>query len=159
MFAVLLAGLALWEVVLNWLTPTIAERQAKAAYQQAKQARQVAEMDLAEYEQGPYVQDVAAIALARSDQERAIDRLEWSTRMVAKGSVSRANNIADQHTLQQAQFDLEQARTRLLILEDYTKEKQKKSLRSNLEKAKTDENATLATYQFERARRVGLFGF
>ena len=162
MVVVPLAGLALW-ALLQWLTPTIAERQALATYQQAKLVREVAEYTVKGYEQGIYLLDKATyqgqIVLARSDKERAIDRLKWSTEMFAKGRLSKAANIADQLTTQRAAFDLEQAETQLKVLEAYTKEKQMKSLRSDVEKARAVEKAKLAAYQLERARRLSMIGF
>ena len=166
MVVVLLAGLVLWGarvIRVRRLNQAIVESQALANYQQAKLVREVAEHAVKEYEQGIYSQDKATylgqIALAKSDQERAIDRLQWSTKMVAKGFVSKATNIADQLTLQQANFDLEQARTQLMVLETYTKQKQMKSLWNDVEKALAIEKTKQEAYQLERVRRSGLLGF
>ena len=163
MVGVLVIGLALWGVILPRIKPSIPEQQAQASYQQAKLTREVAELAVKEYEQGIYLQDLATIqgqvALAMSDQERAVDRLEWSKKMVFKGRLSEATNIADQLAKQQADFSLEQAQTQLKVLKEYTKEKQMKSLRSDVEKAKADELSKLQTYQMERDKRWGLFGF
>ena len=138
----------------------ITTRQADASYKQAKLVREVAEYAVKEYEQGIYLQDKATylgqIALAKSDKERAIDRLQWSTEMFAKGYVSKATNIADQLTKQQADFDLEQAMTQLKVLEEYTKEKQVKSLRSDVEKAKADELSKESSWQLERTKEKKL---
>ena len=138
----------------------IATQQADASFKQAKLVREVAEYAVKEYELGIYLQEKATylgqIALAKADLERAIDRLKWSTDMISKGYVSKATNIADKLTKDQADFDLEQAMTQLKVLEDYTKEKQIKSLRSDVEKAKADELSKQSSFQLEQTKEKKL---
>jgi HlyD family secretion protein len=134
----------------------ITTQQAEASFKQAKLVREVAEYAVREYVEGVYKQDLATykgqIALARSDLERAVDRLKWSSEMKKKGYVSIATNLADELTKQQADFDLEQAETQLTVLEKYTKEKQIKSLSSDVEKAKADELSKQSSYELERTK-------
>ena len=138
----------------------ITTQQAEASFKQAKLVREVAEYGVKEYKEGIYKQELATdkgqIALAKSDQERAIDRLKWSTDMKKKGYVSIATNIADTLTKQQADFDLEQAQTQLKVLEKYTKEKQIKSLRSDVEKAKADEYSKQSSLALEQTKEKKL---
>ncbi len=138
----------------------ITTQQADASYKQAKLVREVAEYAVKEYIQGIYLQDKATyqgqIKLAESDRERAIDRLQWSTLMFAKGYVSKATNIADQLTKQQADFDLEQAQMQLDVLEKYTKDKQIKSLSSDVEKAKADELSKQSSLTLEQTKEKKL---
>ena len=138
----------------------IATQQAEASFKQAKLVREVAEYAVKEYEQGTYLQELATdrgqIALAKSDLERAVDRLKWSTEMFTKGYVSKATNIADQLTKQQADFDLEQAQTQLDVLVKYTYEKQVKSLRSDVEKAKADEFSKQSSFTLEQTKEKKL---
>jgi HlyD family secretion protein len=138
----------------------IATQQAEASYKQAKLVREVAEYAVKEYTLGIYLQDLATykgqIKLAESDLERAIDRLQWSTDMKKKGYVSIATNIADQLTKQQADFDLEQAKMQLEVLEKYTKEKQIKSLNSDVEKAKADELSKESSLNLEQTKEKKL---
>ncbi len=138
----------------------ITTQQAEASFKQAKLVREVAEYAVKEYVEGIYKQDKATykgqIALAKSDLERAIDRLKWSTEMKKKGYVSIATNIADQLTKQQADFDLEQAETQLNVLEKYTKEKQIKSLSSDVEKAKADELSKQSSWTLEQTKEQKL---
>jgi HlyD family secretion protein len=158
MVAVFVAGVALGGAV--YLRPVIdqlaIERKAEAAYRKAKLATQIAEVAIKSYNQGVYLQEFATyrgqIALAESNRERAIDRLEWS-RKTSK------TNIADSLSVQQAEFDLEQAKMQFEVLEKYTKQKQLKTLGSNLEKALENEKARLASYQEEHARRLQMLGF
>jgi HlyD family secretion protein len=134
----------------------ITTQQAEASYKQAKLVREVAEYAVREYVEGIYKQDKATymgqIALAKSDLERAVDRLKWSSEMKKKGYVSIATNLADELTKQQADFDLEQALTQLKVLEDYTKEKQIKSLSSDVEKAKADEYSKQSSWELEKTK-------
>jgi HlyD family secretion protein len=160
MIVVFLASLISWSVFVvrpRIIDQHIVAQQAEASYKQAKLVREVAEFALKEYVEGIYKQDKATyegqIALAKSDQQRAIDRLKWSTEMRKKGKLSITSNIADELTKQQADFDLEQAQTQLVVLEKYTKEKQIKMLKSDVERAKADELAKLGSYQRERYRR------
>jgi HlyD family secretion protein len=166
MVAVLMVGVAVWTalVILRINEQATIAKQARARYKQAVLVREVADYALKEYVEGIYKQDQTVIhgqiALARSDQERAIDRLKWSTEMKRKGLVSPATNVADQLTKQQADFDLEQAETQLKVLEEYTKEKQIKLLKSDIEKARADEQSKLSTYRREESRRWwNLLGF
>jgi RND family efflux transporter MFP subunit len=144
----------------NLVNQKIATQQAEASYKQAKLVREVAEYAVREYVEGIYLQDKATyegqIKLAESDQERAIDRLQWSTNMKKKGYVSIATNIADQLTKQQADFDVEQARMQLKVLQMYTKEKQIKSLNSDVEKAKADEYSKQSSFQLEQTKEKKL---
>ncbi len=138
----------------------ITTQQAEASYKQARLVREVAEYAVKEYVEGIYKQDLATykgqIALAAADQKRAIDRLTWSSEMKIKGYVSLATNLADQLTKQQADFDLEQAMTQLDVLEKYTKEKQIKSLSSDVEKAKADELSKQSSLTLEQTKEKKL---
>jgi HlyD family secretion protein len=160
MILVLIVGLSIWGVreVKNRLNPSIAEEQAQANYRQARLIREVAEHSLKAYENGIYPQDLATyhgqIKLAESDRERAIDRLKWTTDMMKKGLVSRATNIAVQLTKQKADFDLERAKMQLEVLEKYTRQKQLRSLTSDIEKARVDERSKFESWRIERSRRL-----
>ena len=138
----------------------ITTQQTEASYKQARLVREVAEYAVKEYVLGIYLQDKATymgqIKLAESDKERAIDRLKWSTEMKLKGYVSIATNLADQLTKQQADFELEQAQTQLTVLEKFTKEKQIKSLSSDVEKAKADELSKQSSWQLEQTKEKKL---
>ena len=49
------------------------------------------------------------LALARSDRERLIDRLDWSRRMTAKGYLPLAQLSADEVALRRAEMQLSDA--------------------------------------------------
>ncbi len=141
-------------------TQKITTTQADASYQQAKLVREVAEYAVREYEEGVFKQDEATargeIALAKADLERAIDRLDWSTKMLDKNYVSQASRLADKLSKDRAIFDLEQAQTQLDVLLKYTKDKQIKSLRSDVEKAKADELSKESSWSLEKTKEAKL---
>ncbi len=89
--------------------------------------REVSEIALIEYREAVYKAEqetvLGEIALAESEKTRAEDRLEWSNRMLAKGAISKAQNVADQLSREQKNFALEQAETKLDVLEKYTRGK------------------------------------
>ncbi len=160
MVVVLVLGVASWSILVvrpRLMQQAMMVRQAEAGYKQARLVREVAEYAVKEYSEGIYKQDQATvrgqITLAKSDQERAIDRLRWSTEMKKRGLVSDSTNLADQLTKQLADFDLEQAQTQLKVLEEYTRQKQIKMLNSDVEKARAYEALMLAYYQMERDKR------
>lgn len=131
---------------------------AKAAYEQAKLTREVAEIAVKEYEDGIYGQEKATIngeiKLAESDLARAADRVEWANRMFDKGYVSLAQKKTEELNLQKAQFALEQANSKLKVLDQFTKAKTIKELRSDVEKALSDEKAKEQTYDLEKQKEA-----
>ena len=138
----------------------IATQQAEASYQQAHLTREVAEYAVKEYVEGVFKQDEATskgeIALAKSDLERAADRVTWSTKMFDKGYVSKASNVADILSLARAKFELEQAETQMDVLIKYTKDKQVKSLNSDVEKARADELSKKSSWSLEQIKEAKL---
>ena len=131
---------------------------AEAAYQQSKLTREVAEIAVREYEEGIFKQEWATIngeiKLAESDLARAEDRVSWSNRMFEKGYVSKAQKVSEELNYQKAQFSLEQAQSKLRVLEEYTKDKTIKELKSEVEKARSDELAKEQTLQIEREKEA-----
>jgi HlyD family secretion protein len=134
----------------------ITTKSAEANLENAKLTREVAEIAVIEYEQGIYVQDLATaegeIKLALSDLTRAEDRLDWARRMYVKGYVSKAMWMSEDQALKKARFALEQAETKKKVLEQYTKHKTIKELKSEVEKAHSDELAKKATYELETSK-------
>nr|WP_303652528.1 efflux RND transporter periplasmic adaptor subunit [Paludisphaera mucosa] len=136
----------------------ISTQGAEASYQQAKLTREVAEIAVKEYEEGIYAQDKATIngeiKLAESDLARAADRVDWANRMFDKGYVSRAQKVSEELNNQKARFALEQAQSKLAVLERFTKAKTIKELRSDVEKAFSDEKAKEQTYRLEQEKEA-----
>ena len=138
----------------------IATQGAEASFQNAKLTREVAEIAVKEYEEGIFLQDKATcegeIKLAQSDLARSADRVDWANRMYEKGYVSKAQKISEELNFQKAKFALEQAESKLHVLLEYTKGKTIKELRSEVEKARSDELAKEQTYQLEKTKEAKL---
>ena len=134
----------------------ITTKGADAAYQNARLTREVAEIAVEEYEQGVYKQNLESckieIALAQSDLKRAEDRLDWSERMYKKGYLSLGQNMSERLALQRAKFALEQAQTKIRVLEKYTKHKTVKEFNAEVEKARSDELAKKSTWTLEQTK-------
>ena len=138
----------------------ITTKSAAANYENAKLTREVAEIAVVEYEEGIFKQDYATvegeIKLAESDLSRSEDRLDWARRMFVKGYVSEATRVSEELTLKKARFAKEQAESKKKVLVDYTKGKTIKELRSEVEKARSDELAKKATYELENSKEKKL---
>jgi hypothetical protein len=162
MIVIVLASLVLTIVVAHRerTKRIIAMQAAQADYQNAMLTREVAEIAVTEYKEGIFAQDLAtaesAISLAQSDLARAADRLEWAKRMYGKGSLSKAQQVSEELSLQKTKFALEQAQTRKKVLVDYTMGKMLKELESEVEKARSDELARKADYDRLKAIGTGL---
>jgi HlyD family secretion protein len=144
----------------NLVNQEITTKGAEAAYQNARLTREVAEIAVKEYVEGVYRQDKLTaeneIKLAESDLTRALDRKTWATRMELKGYISKAQRISEDLNAQRAKVALEQAQTKLDVLERYTKDKTIKELQSEVEKAKSDELAKSATWELEKSKEAKL---
>ncbi len=138
----------------------ITTQQAEASYKQSLLTREVAEYAVKEYVEGVFKQDYETsrgeIALAKSDLERATDRVDWSGKMLIKGYVSKAASVADQLALEKARFELEQSQTQMDVLLKYTKDKQIKSLSSDVEKARADELSKKSSWNLEQIKEAKL---
>ena len=138
----------------------IATKGADASYLNAKLTREVAEIAVIEYVDGIFKQEhetaKGEIALASSDRKRAEDRLIWSNNMFDKGYVSKGQNISEKLSLERAIFAFEQAQTKKNVLEQFTKDKTIKELKSEVEKARSDELAKQATWDLEKTKEAKL---
>ena len=136
----------------------ITTQQAEASYKQSLLTREVAEYAVKEYVEGVYKQEFETckgeIALAESDLTRAKDRVDWSSKMFEKGYVSKATSIADQLSYDRAKFELETAQTAMSVLEKYTRDKQIKSLNSDVEKARADELSKQSSWELEKIKEA-----
>jgi HlyD family secretion protein len=138
----------------------LATRKAKAFYEIAKATRELAEIGDEEYEEVNYPNELAMvegeIKLTDSDLSRSEDRVDWAKRMFDKGYVSRATKVSEELTLKKARFALEQAQSKKKVLVDYTKGKTIKELKSEVEKARSNELAKQATWELERLKQLEL---
>jgi HlyD family secretion protein len=161
MVGVLVLSLSLWGVM--FYLQVSDERRAEAAYKRAVLVLEIAEDALKEYVEEASAREIAVlngqIELARSDRERAVDRLEWSRKRFARGFLGTRVPIVDQLALDRSTFALEQAETKLDVLRKYTIEKHTKELMSGVEKARMVVKVRRGQYETERAKRKRMLGF
>jgi len=153
----------------------IATRSAEAAYQNAKLTLEVAEIAVKEYEEGIYLQDRATILgeikLAETDKQKVEARLERTRRAGQKltetlkrsGATITSSDIlaelyiedqleASLRELLRGTFSLEVAQNKLRVLDNYTKEKTLRELRSEVEKARAAVLAREQTWELEKTK-------
>ncbi len=140
----------------NLVNQEIATKRAEADFENAKKTREVAEIAVQEYKEGTYKQEVQTIngeiTLAKSELERAKDRLKWSKMMFDNKYVSESQVIADNLADIKAEISLGQAERKMVVLTNYTYKKQLTELEANVEKAKSDELAKQQAYELEAAK-------
>lgn len=140
----------------NLVNQEIATKRAEADFENAKKTREVAEIAVQEYKEGTYKQDYqniqGEITLAKSEMERAKDRLGWSERMFENKYVSESQVIADRLAEIKAEISQAQAERKMDVLTRYTYKKQVTELEANVEKARSDELAKEQTFQLEQAK-------
>jgi HlyD family secretion protein len=134
----------------------ITTQAAEANFRNTSLTREVAEIAVIEYTEGIFKQDMKTvldeIKMATSDLARVIDRVDWANQMYAKGYVTKAQATSEEIALQKAFTALEQAISKRSVLEKYTKNKTTKKLKSEVEKARSDELARKATWERETAK-------
>jgi multidrug resistance efflux pump len=128
---------------------------ANSGLASAKLDREVARINVDEYQQGIFVQDLATvegeIKLAEADLARGEDRVDWVRRMYDKGYASLAERVTQELGLKKAQFALELAQGKKKVLVNYTKARTVKALQSALESARAKELARQADVEREQS--------
>jgi hypothetical protein len=125
-----------------------------------KLEREVAELAVTEYVEDIFEKEkataVGEIKLAEADLARQEDRTEWARRMFDQGYVSMAQRVPEELSLQKKVFAKEQAESKLKVLMDYTKAKTIKKLQSEVEKARSDEEAKRVTWELAKETETKL---
>jgi HlyD family secretion protein len=139
----------------------LATRKAKATYEIAKSTRELAEIAVEEYQEVSYPRELAEIEreikLAKADLTRSEDRVERA-RKFEKKYIEPAHKVTEELNFQKAKFALEQSQSRLQVLEQYTKTKTIKELKSEVEKSLADEQAKKQAWNLENAKEIELEG-
>jgi len=112
----------------------------KATLIQAQRAYDTAVIAKQEYLEGQYRQQYLAIEIenfvAQENRRRAEDYLKYSQSLAQKGYITQAQLEADQFALEKAVKEMESARTKLDVLERFTKPKYLMQLDADIETAK-----------------------
>jgi len=122
--------------------------QNQATLDQTAVDAQFAKLELVKYEQGELPQEIqkleTAITLAREEQQRATDKLEWSRKLAQDGYVTRMELQADELAVKKCDLDLQLAQRDLAVDKEYTSVQK-------ITKLCSDTNQT--TLAVERAKR------
>ncbi|MGC8643245.1 MAG: hypothetical protein ACP5XB_25570, partial [Isosphaeraceae bacterium] len=159
----------------DWLTNLeISVQGAEASFQNAKLTREVAEIAIAEYNEGIFVQDRVTLEgeckLAESDRLQKQDVLEHAKAVRAKyedqsnkvpADKVRESRLADwvatqDIELRQAEIALAEKELKLKILVECTKPKHLKELQAAVEKARVEELTRRADWEREQSRAKAL---
>jgi RND family efflux transporter MFP subunit len=140
----------------NLTNQEITTKRAEADYENAMKTREVAEIAVREYLEGTFLQDrlniEGEITLAESELKRSIEKLDWSEKMLKNQYISEGQVLADRLSKLKAEISKRQAAKKMVVLEQYTKQKQETELLANVEKARSDELAKKATLNLETTK-------
>jgi len=153
----------------------IAAQAAEAAFTNARLTREVAEIAVKEYEEGIYLQDEATckgeirmaelglkntearLERTRKARQKLNDVLGRKERPTESGDILAEVELDDRldaidQTLNRERFSLEKAQSKLNLLQNYTKGKTIKVLRTEIEKASSNELASQVRWELEKAK-------
>lgn len=109
-----------------------------------------------EYLEGTYVQErqtlESEVFVAEENLNRAKEYFKFSKKLAAKGYVNELQLEADEFAVEKSAKELEAAKTKLLVLDDFTKEKMMKQFESDIAIAKAKWEAQKNSYQLELER-------
>ena len=133
---------------------------AESEFQARKQQLDVAEFALMEYAEGTYPHDRALIQdeikLTESELARAQERVDMTAKAYEDGNVSKAQKVYEELRFQIVKFKVEQAQSKLNVLDNYIKAKTIKELRTEVEKARFEVMSRSATLGLARGREKRL---
>jgi hypothetical protein len=148
----------------------ITTQSAEANYESAKLTREFAEIAVVEYEQGIFKQDeaivIGEIKLAESDVASARDSIGFAEGRLARikqASRGTSEDLALEFAFEDkivqasqrepgARLALEKAQSKLDVLRKYVMPKRVKELKSEVEKARSDELAKQARWELEKSK-------
>ncbi|RUL82525.1 HlyD family efflux transporter periplasmic adaptor subunit [Tautonia sociabilis] len=134
----------------------IRHAQAKSWVLRAETILEVAEIELREYRDGIYKQDIALVDQylenCRTKEQEARETYDWSLDLHRKGLRSDAQLLGDRLVLEQWEIELENAREMRRRLTDYTGERILTSLEAKIEAVKADLLSQKAAFQVEDDR-------
>jgi hypothetical protein len=138
------------------LDQEITTKRAEADIQNAQKTVKVAEIAIKEYLEGTVPQELKTIegeiTLARSDRARAADQLKWTAEMVEKKHASPSQKLADEMALKKAQISERQALEKMKVLQNFSKPRKVTELQADVEKARSDLLAKMATLDLEKSK-------
>lgn len=137
----------------NRLVQQINVNTAEAAVIEAQNLYETAVIAEREYLEGVFVQErqtiESEIFVAEENLSRAEEYVEYSRKLSAKGYVSELQLQADRFAVEKSRKELDAAKTKLRVLEDFTKEKTVKQLGSDAAIAKAKWDSFKNSFQLE----------
>jgi multidrug resistance efflux pump len=120
----------------------IACNASAAKVAKAQNAYKTAVITKREYEEGTFKQEEvtaqAEIDLKEGNLRQAEQRVQYSTRLAAKGFIAKGELESDELALKKAVGELEVARTKLQVLREFTREKKLLEFEGNIDTAKNE---------------------
>ncbi len=117
----------------------VVRNQAKSDVERAELDLQFAREDVIQYREGEYPNRLkeleARITLAREEQQRALEKLQWSEVLLKEKYLAESEVQADQLAVQKTQLDVELAENNLRFLKDFEYQREITQLESDLAQA------------------------
>ena len=127
----------------------------QAAMIEARNTYEAAKIAEEEYVQGTYKQEEeqieSEIFIAEENLRRAREYLSYSQRLAARGYVTSQQLEGDQFAVKKAKTELSVAKTKLDVLQEYTKRKTLKTLQSDIKSAEAAWKSEESSYELELA--------
>ncbi|MCH8840135.1 MAG: HlyD family efflux transporter periplasmic adaptor subunit [Planctomycetes bacterium] len=137
-------------------TQQIVVTQVEALVIEARNLYETAQIAKREYLDGIYVQEHQTIEsevfVAEENLNRAKEYYKYSKKLAAKGYVNELQLEADQFAVEKSAKELEAAKTKLLVLDEYTKAKTSKQLDSDIAITNAKWEAQKHSYELELAK-------
>jgi HlyD family secretion protein len=130
----------------------INELSAQANYENARLSREVAEVAKTEYVEGLYIVELTEYQMDIKNAEVELSLAEDQLDELKAQKADRKKVVTSELALKKARFALERAQSRLKVLRDVTNAKRIKQLKSDVEKAHSDELAKKAIWELEAAK-------
>jgi HlyD family secretion protein len=138
----------------------ITTESAKAVYQNAKLAREDAEIAVVEYEEGLFkmrLEEIAGdIEVAEAELALAQDDLKAVKENFGRGLVSPSRTKRAELAVLRAKIGLEKAQRRHKTLRDFTGPKRIKALKSSVETSRSNELAKQAMWELQTGKETKL---
>jgi RND family efflux transporter MFP subunit len=127
----------------------------------AENAVEMTALELKKYEEGSYRQNqltkTSDITIADLELQRAMERRDWTDKLVEKGYVSAGELEADDLTVKKQEIQLDQAKNALDVFENYEAKSEFLRLRNELREAQAVLERTKLDNQFKlRSRQIAL---
>jgi HlyD family secretion protein len=137
-------------------TQQIAVNTADALVVEARNVYETALIAKQEYLEGTYVQDRQTIEsevfVAEENLNRAKEYYEYSKRLAGKGYVNQLQLEADKFAVEKSKKELDAAKTKLKVIDEFTKAKMLKQLESDIVIAKSKWESEKSTYDLAAAK-------